>query len=255
MVTQKCGRYEAYDFKHKRLITNLWGLGQNEVISMDKNCIFVNSDDTYGWKWDRPNPKPQSGQTNIAPFAPSICVGTDPLGAFATTEYLPIRLRDIDSLILYANYIYSLMPSAEDSQNLSYDIWVTDSGDPKPSTPRKEIMVWLNRLNVPMPEDKRGDDVSDGYNTFKQYAWENYHAFILDVLPQPEKKTSTVDLKKIFEYLLDKGVLKGDQWLALIALENEVWKGKGEMTINQMDSQLNGTWISCPQVVYSQTLQ
>lgn len=250
-MAEKCGKDQVLDFNKKRLITNLWGIGQNEIIPMDKNCIFVNSDDTYGWRWDRPSPVPQTGQTNIAPIAPSVCVGTDPWGGFSTSEYLPIRIRDINSLVLYANYIYSVVPSPEDSQNLSYDLWITDTGNPNPGTPRQELMIWMNRINVPMPEDKRREDVSDGYNTYKQYAWENYHAFILDVPPQSGLKTHTVDVKKILDYLLNKGELKGEQWLALIVLENEVWKGTGKLTVNNMDAYLNGTWVSCPAVMYS----
>lgn len=248
-MSEKCGKDQVIDFNKKRLITNLWGIGRNETIPFDKNCIFVNSDNTHGWRWDRPSPAPQTGKTT-SPIAPSACIGTDPWGGFSTSEYLPIRIRDIDSLKLYVEYNYSVMPSPDDSQNLSYDLWITESGNPNPNTPRQELMIWLNRLSVPMPEDKLREDVSDGYNTYRQYAWENYHAFILDVLPQPGLKTHTVDVKKLLEYILNKGELKKEQWLALIAFESEVWKGAGELTVNNMDAYLNGTWVSCPAVMY-----
>lgn len=242
-MTDKCGKDQVLDFNKKRLLTNLWGIGQKETIPFDKNCIFVNSDNTYGWKWDRPSPVPQTGQTNIAPIAPSVCVGTDPWGGFSTSEYLPIRIRDISSLVMYADYIYSVMPSPEDSQNLSYDIWITDTGNPNPGTPRQELMIWLNRLNVPMPEDKRLEDFSDGYNTYRQYAYGNYTAFIINSAPSSSIKYQNTNPKKLIDYLVAKRTLSSDLWISKIDLGNEVYKSYGKIEILKLNMKINNILI------------
>ena len=241
--TYKCGRGQVIEFGSRRLATNLWGAPLYENISLDDNCVFKNYDGAFGWTWNRTFPVALSGENNTSPIYPSAGTGTDPWGGYSTSNYLPKRIMDISSFTLDVRYQYSALPSPSDSVNLAYDIWITDTDRPNPETPRKEVMIWLNRLNVPMPEDKRLEDVSDGYNTYRQYAIENATAFIIDSAPSSGVKYQKANPKKLIDYLVAKGDLNGDLWVSKIDLGSEVWKSQGKIDILKLYIRINNMLI------------
>ena len=241
--TYKCGRGQVIDFGSKRLATNLWGAPLDENISLDDNCVFKNYDGTFGWTWNRTVPVALSGENIPSPIYPSVGTGTDPWGGYSTSKYLPVRIMDIGSFTLEVRYRYSALPSPSDSVNFAYDIWITDTDKPNPETPRKEVMIWLNRLNVPMPEDKRLEDVSDGYNTYRQYAIENTTAFIIDAVPLSGVKYQKANPGKLIDYLVAKGDLNGNLWISKIDLGSEVWKSQGKIEIFKLYIKINNTLI------------
>ncbi len=238
----KCGRDQVIEFGSRHLSTNLWGAPARENITLNENCVFRNAG-TFGWQWNRMDPVAVAGETNTFPIYPSVATGTDPWGGYSTNSKLPVRITNISSFILDVRYRYSILPSSSDSVNLAYDIWLTDTDKPGPGTTRNEVMIWMNRLNVPMPEDKRLEDVSDGYNTYTQYAYENYHAFILNVAPESGIKYHKANPKKLIEYLVAKGELSGDLWISRIDFGNEVWKGKGKIEVFNLDMRINNLII------------
>jgi len=240
----KCGRDQVIDLGSRRLFTNLWGAPSHENISLNENCVFRSYGASFGWMWNRMDPV-ASGKNNVLPIYPSVATGTDPWGGYSTSsKYLPVRIMNISSFILDVRYSYSALPSSSDSVNLAYDIWITDTDNPNPGTPRNEVMIWLNRLNVPMPEDKRGEDVSDGYNTYTHYSYDgNYHAFIMNVEPSSGVKYHKANPKKLIDYLVTKGDLSGDLWVSRIDLGSEVWKGDGKLEIQNLNVMINNIFI------------
>ncbi len=241
--TYKCGRDQVIEFGSRRLVTSLWGAPLDENISPLDNCVFKNYDGTFGWTWNRTVPVALSGENNTSPIYPSVGTGTDPWGGYSTSKYLPKRIMDISSFTLEVRYQYSALPSPSDSVNLAYDIWITDTDRPNHERPRNEIMIWLNRLNVPMPEDKRLEDVSDGYNTYRQYAYGNYTAFIIDMPPSSGTKYHKANPKKLIDYLAAKGTLSGDLWISKIDLGSEVWKSQGKIEILKLYIKINNMLI------------
>jgi len=241
--TYKCGRGQVIEFGSRRLATNLWGAPLDENISPLDNCVFKNYDGTFGWTWNRTVPVALSGENNTSPIYPSVGTGTDPWGEYSTSKYLPKRIMDISSFTLEVRYQYSALPSPSDSVNLAYDIWITDTDRPNHETPRKEVMIWLNRLNVPMPEDKRREDVSDGYNTYRQYAIENATAFIIDSAPSSGVEYQKANPKKLIDYLVAKGDLNGNLWVSKIDLGSEVWKSQGKINILKLYIKINNILI------------
>jgi len=241
--TYKCGKDQVIEFGSRRLATNLWGAPLDENISPLDNCVFKNYDGTFGWTWNRTVPVALSGENDTSPIYPSVGTGTDPWGGYSTSKYLPKRIKDIGSFTLEVRYQYSALPSPSDSVNLAYDIWITDTDKPNPGTPRYEVMIWLNWLNVPMPEDKRLEDVSDGYNTYRQYAIENATAFIIDSVPSSGIKYQKANPKKLIDYLVAKGTLSGDLRVSKIDLGSEVWKSQGKIDILKLYIKINNMLI------------
>lgn len=237
--TYKCGRGQFIEFGSRRLVTNLWGAPAEENISPSENCVFRDYDGIFGWTWNRTVPVAFPGENITTPIYPSVGTGTDPWGAYSTSKYLPVRIMNISSFTLEVSYQYSTLPAPSDSTNLAYDIWITDTDRPDRHTPKKEFMIWLNRLNVPMPENKRLEDVSDGYATYRQYAIGNYTAFILDAPPRSGIIYQKVNPKKLIDYLVAKGDLSGDLWISKIDLGSEVWQSQGKIDIIKLNIKIN----------------
>lgn len=233
-VPQKCE--QRIDLNARRLSTNYWGASAQENIPQYDNCVFSNNR-TFGWMWNRT--QPASG----GPIYFSVATGTDPWGGYSNSRYLPVKIMNLSSFMLEVRYQYLTLPSQSDSVNFAYDIWITDTDKPGQGTQRNEVMIWLNRLNVPMPEDKRKEDVSDGYNTYTQYAWENYHAFILNDAPASGRKYQKVNPKKLIDYLAAKGDLNPNLWVSQIDLGSEVWKSRGKLEILYLNIRLNNKLI------------
>uniref|UniRef100_A0A6M3LWK7 Putative glycoside hydrolase n=1 Tax=viral metagenome TaxID=1070528 RepID=A0A6M3LWK7_9ZZZZ len=237
-----CGKNKVIIIGTRRLQTNLWGIPDSEQIDMAKNCAIM-CYSGYGWKWDRQNPKPLPDQTYTAPIYPDLTTGSSPWGGYASNPNLPVQISAINALEFNVNYEYLMMPSSDDSLNFAYDMWVVDKPIPDAETLRtkKEIMIWVNRQNVPMPPAVA--QVSDGVNLYDLMAWENYNAFILNVLPAEGVNSHTVNVKALIDYLVDHGYIPATWYLSEIALGNEIWKSAGRMQIRNMTIALNGNKI------------
>ncbi|MDP2816165.1 MAG: hypothetical protein Q8O19_05755 [Rectinemataceae bacterium] len=238
-MTRVCGKNQVIIAGTRRLQTNLWGVTDGEEIDMAKNCCIM-CYSGYGWKWDRQNPKPLPDSKYTAPIYPDITTGTSPWGGYNSNPNLPVKISDINTLEFRVDYEYLIMPSGDDSLNFAYDAWVLDKPKPDGETllTKKEIMIWVNRQNVPMPSPVA--QVSDGTNTYDLMAWENYYAFILNVLPAEGENSHKVNVKLLIDYLVEHGYIPVTWYLAEIALGNEIWKSSGRMQIRDMAIVLNG---------------
>lgn len=243
-IERECGKDQVIEFGTRRLQTNLWGVGENEKIPPFRDCVF-NYGRYFGWRWDRSNPVPMPGDRNVSPIYPDITTGTSPWGGYHTNPLLPVQVNKIQSLQFEVKYMYTIPPRKEDSLNLAYDIWVIDRPVPDDVSlkTKKEIMVWANRQNVPMPAPKA--QVDDGINQYDLMAWDNYNAFIpaTDVLPRFGVHTHRADVKKLVDYLVQQNLIPADWYLAEIALGNEVWKGRGMVYVIDWSLNLNGVQI------------
>lgn len=238
-----CGKDKLIITGTRRIQTNMWGVPTTEIIPFEKNCIFINEDDTVGWKWDRPDPKPLPGETYTAPTYPDITTGTSPWGGYNSNPNLPVKVSDISSLTLSVDYHYPVLPSPSDGLNFAYDAWILDKKKPDKETLRtkKELMIWVNRQNVPMPAPQA--QVSDGINLYDLDAWTGYNAFILNVPPPSGAASHKVDVKKLLDYLVAHDLIPANWYLAEIALGNEIWKSRGQINIDKMEINLNGVVI------------
>ena len=242
MSDYKCGRDRLVEWGTRRVQTNLWGVPPDESFRDYRNCVFVYPW-YFGWKWDRQYPKPLPGEQSVSPICPDITTGTTPWGGYATNPNLPVKVGDIQSLMFSVNYRYSVIPYPKDSFNLAYDMWVLDKKVPDKVSlnTKKEIMIWVNRQNVPMPPPVA--QVSDGINTYDLVAWEGYNAFMLNVPASYGSKTHTVNVNVLLDYLVAQNLIPADWYLAEIGLGNEVWKSRGQINVTKLAYNLNGVSI------------
>lgn len=220
-------------FQFKYLFNNVWGAGNEEKSSGTlKSYIYYKQDGSFGWEWSRPEPIPNP---TVLPIVPVVMVKNFVIN---NKSYFP-KLKDISYLKLDVDYKYVKPPNG--SYNLAYDIWFVTSGKDRSD----EIMIWINCPGTCSPGTYRGE-FSDGYNVYDLYTrptagggypWA-YYAFILkDRYPIPQ--THTVNVKALFDKLVQLGYLSPELSLYSIDLGNEVWKGSGRIEISRYIININ----------------
>lgn len=221
-----------------RLHNNIWGASQVERSSNAvKTYIYYKANGNFGWEWNRPDPTPNDPNDYAAPIYPEIIVGTS--GPFSSTlPDFPKTLKDVNSLTVEVSYNY--VKPTTGKYNLAYDIWFVDSAGNK----KAEFMVWIYG-------DLGSADryISDGINEYgyfykppsSEFNWD-YHAFVLrnqNLAPSDHK----VNMKSLFDTLINSGKLNPDWKLSGIEFGNEVGRGSGRIEINRFLININGNEI------------
>jgi len=215
------GEYQAQN--------NTWG---KDSLSGWSQCIGLgkNSDGTIiaRWTWDWPN----SG--NDVKAYPEIVFGQKP-GGTTTSASLPEQIKLIDS----ATVSYEMTSTYSGSGNLAFDIWLTNS--PNPSTwgappITHEIMIWLDHYGSMSPGGAWKERVKIDDAEYSVYVGEGYGdgwRYFAFVRTKPQLGVGTLELADFLTYILDKGLVTGDEYLASIEFGNEVVSGAGETIVSK----------------------
>jgi hypothetical protein len=226
--------YEQISVNAHTLINNVWGAPKEEKI---ESGIYRNSDGTFGWYWNRPNPVVNSGVASVFPLYPGIRIGGNRWER-PKSNIFPLRLGNIKSLILDIDYQYVTAPTG--TFDLSYDIFLSEPDQPDSNPQIKaEVMIWLEG-NQKQPDRYYKGEFSDGNNTFSLYSWTMpdgrlYYSFILKS-NSSSRRVYTVDANKLLRQLN----LETDLLLHGIEFGNEVWSGSGNIGIHRYSIQING---------------
>ena len=118
-----------------RLINNNWGSVAWGCTANSPSSVYINSDKSFGWSFDRPNC--DTGDTNQKPDFPEIEFGIHPFGLgsseatspnFSTTTLLPKQVKDITSATVTVDSL-EIKLSSEGSWDLTFELWLS-SKDP-----------------------------------------------------------------------------------------------------------------------------
>lgn len=220
----------------RRLYNNLWGLTEDEKrTKVTKSYIYYKYNGSFGWEWDRPDPR-NNGEY-VTPIYPGVMVGASKFYS-STTEYLPIKLKDINSLTLEVEYIYTKTPTG--AYNLAYDIWFVDNNGYN----KAEVMVWIYGDIKDIPQRYTTDNINV-YEYFyrsptKEFNWD-YHAFILkDQIQTSTLSHHKVNIKILLDMLIESGKLNTDWTMLGIELGNEIGRGSGRIEISKYVINING---------------
>lgn len=222
------------DFGDRRLVNNVWGAPPDEEFS---SGIYQEPEGSFGWYWDRPEPKKKLGEAQVHPIYPCVRIGGSPSEP-SRSSFSPTRVKDLNSLLFDVSYSYPETPTG--ATNLAYDVFFMESNQPSASPAiRAEVMIWVLGTAT-QPADKYNGDFSDGHNTYALYSWvmangRQYYAFLMK-RPSGYEGHHTVDAKK----LLDAIPLKPEWCLHGIDFGSEVWQGQGRIQIDQLSVNLNG---------------
>ena len=221
---------------------NVWNQGtikrENRLQCLLKRV--VDGKVQYGWRWQWPR-----GSGDVKAY-PEVIYGHKPWFTSSTTADLPRRISAIDEL----SVTYDVEMQARGRYNLAFDIWVTSSARPTPSTITHEIMIWVG-------ERTRAWEPSPGYLatrvtiggvrydlTIKPHAeWLNEHgapdvAYIA-FNARTAQLSGNIDVKEFFDYLTENGHLSADGYVASVELGNEVMSGTGEVWLKSYRISVN----------------
>jgi hypothetical protein len=225
------------DVDSLKLVNNQWGAPSDEKLTC---AVYQNAGQTFGWYWDRQDPKTRKGSPLVMPIYPSLRIGGNHVEQSALVSF-PVQLSAVQSLTSSFNYDYPVAPTGV--YDLAYDMFLLDKSQSGTAACRKaEVMIWMHGTLGQPPQTYKGD-FSDGYNTYALYSFvmsdgRLYSAFILKAQPQFPTQHK-VDIKK----LLDKLDLDPNWYIPGIELGNEIVSGSGKIEISQFSLDLNGSGI------------
>jgi hypothetical protein len=225
--------YDQIMINSHSLMNNVWGAPKEETTDAG---VYLNSDGTFGWYWDRPNPKMKSGAKSVLPIYPSMRMGGNCWERTKLAPF-PLRLGEVNSLTFDIEYQYSSVPTG--CYDLAYDIFLSDPNQPDSAPPIKaEVMIWLDGSQKQPKQHFKGF-ISDGNHNFALYSWvmtdgRAYYSFILQDNP-PHQGSYAIDGKKLLDQLgLEPGLL-----IHGIEFGNEVWNGSGKIEIQKFSITVN----------------
>lgn len=219
---------------------NVWNQG---TIKNRTQCLLrrvVDGKVQYGWCWQWPH-----GSGNVKAY-PEVIHGHKPWFTSSTTANLPRPISTIDEL----SVIYDIEMNARGRYDLAFDIWVTTSERPTPSTITHEIMIWMGertRAWEPSPGylAKRvtiGDAAYDLYIR-PRAEWLKEHgapdvAYIA-FNSRTAQLSGRIDVKEFLDYLTNHGYLPADGYVASVELGNEIVNGTGELWLKSYEIRVN----------------
>lgn len=222
------------DNKPVRLYSNLWGITDKEKNDKTlESYIYYKSDGSFGWEWNRPDPRPNKN-TYIAPIYLEAIVGAI-TGESYYSDYFPIEYGDINNWI--ADVEYRTIKSPNGRNNLAFDLYWLDPDDLY--NKKFNIMIWLQGHH----DEQSIGIVSDGINEYIHYKrdagagqyWE-VHVF---ELKNQNLSHNKVDIKKLLDNAFPSGILHDEWIISGMELGSEVWRGSGRIEIEKYIVNLN----------------
>jgi hypothetical protein len=230
----KSNAWDKIEFTSRRLTNNIWGAPDNEKLN---SGVYLNPDNSFGWYWNRHEPKIKTGDTGVKPIYPSVRCGGSPWDP-SNTSYFPVRLTDVKSLKINITYNYPVAPTG--SYNLAYDIFLSDTNQADSSPhPEAEVMIWLHATLTQSSDSYRGD-FNDGTNTYELYSFvmssgRQYYSFVLKE-PSELAAQHAVDAGRLINNLN----LDPNWYIHGVELGNEIINGSGDIEISKFNVILNG---------------
>lgn len=233
-----------------RLIVNKWG--SDELNCPTNLSVFVRSDKTFGWEFDRG----ACGGNKEKPDYPEIEFGIHPFGAgnslattpsFSSTTLLPIQIKDITSASVVLDNLNIAIERAS-TYNLNFEFWLSQrnptEGDPGVHAELITFFGWQDGWDC----DKSGN-VQAGDRGFNlchqddQWAGGKWRYFQFRVNGGSTNNFSgRVDVKALIEWLVSNAGYSRDLWVTRLEVGSEIDDNtKGSVTLRNITFEINGT--------------
>jgi Ca2+-binding RTX toxin-like protein len=222
-----------------RLNNNTWGVGDRvngtdftQTISYDPANLTrdVQMDWAYG---DNPD-------GNILGY-PEIAFGFKPWSQDGP-DFMVTKVSDLRELEITTDIDIG---GETGGFNVAYDLWLTDTPKGGPGDISTEVMVWMHKGDfgggeVPFATYTTADYTAevyttDGFQSGDIATW-RYIAVIID----GDRLDGTIDMDAILRFLVQKGLVSGDEYLTGVELGAEVQKGTGSLDLNSLDYSFGG---------------
>jgi hypothetical protein len=240
-----------------RLLNNNWGalaLGCNASYE-----IFVNTDKTFGWRWDRNATK--CGGDATKPDYPEVEFGIHPFGKnkslvtspdYSSTTVLPIMVKDVMTASVEIDSM-NINVTGDKNWNMNFEMWFTDQNPVTGSHmgAYAETMNWFGWDSSQYTWPDNGQSQIDAGLTFKlghkDDAWPPNQSpqwkYRQWRLPSSMRSFSgKIDVKKILDYLTTtEGWPKDTLWISRFEVGTELDDGSaGTLTFKKVTFEVNG---------------
>ncbi|MGV7222745.1 MAG: GH12 family glycosyl hydrolase domain-containing protein [Nitrospinales bacterium] len=208
---------------------NIWN---SENVKSFQQCVFMSDGEnniTAGWAWNWPGIR-----FGVVAY-PNILYGKNPWLPSTSAE-LPIRIDKVGCL----KTEFDVVQMGSGKNNLSFDLWITNSPSSDPSTISHEIMIWLTSDGF-WPAGSGVDTLiidgneielwkKDNHNPLGDYEWT-----FLALVYQSDFTEGSINIHEILEYLVKKEYIESDAYLSGIQFGNEIVSGYGKSYINNFE--------------------
>ena len=228
-VSASCGNGATFRDKPYTWENNQWGSGKNH--GSYQQCLLerdVNGETQHGWSWIWPG-------TDSSVFAyPEIIFGWKPwTGGKSSDKRFPMKLSDMRHLQIH----YDVETEAEGSYNLAPEVWIishrSGAGAADPKLITAEIMFWQEASGVAQPAGTVVDRPEVAGLTYE--LWQKDHAGdngvggwrLLSFKTPTTLRKGTVPVDALLRYLLQKGLIGANEYIATVEFGNEISGGSG----------------------------
>jgi len=228
-VSATCGNGATFRDKPYTWENNQWGSGKEH--SSYQQCLLerdVNGETQHGWSWIWPG-------TDPSVFAyPEIIFGWKPwTGGKSSDRRFPMKLADMQQLKIH----YDVETDANGSYNLAPEVWIishrSGGGEADPKLITAEIMFWQEAAGEARPAGTVVDRPEVGGITYE--LWQKDNAGdngtggwrLLSFKTPTTMRAGTVPVDELLRYLLKKGLIAPEQYIATVEFGNEISGGSG----------------------------
>jgi Ca2+-binding RTX toxin-like protein len=226
-----------------RLNNNTWGVGDRingtdftQTISYDP--ADLTRDVQMDWAHDD-NP-----DGNILAY-PEIAFGFKPWSQDGP-DFMVTKVSDLRELEITTDIDIS---GQTGGFNVAYDLWLTGTPKGGAGDITTEVMVWTHKGDFGAGDKSVATYTTadytaqvyttDGFTSGDIATW-RYVAVVID----GDRLDGTIDMDAILRFLVQKGLVSGDDYLTGVELGAEVQKGSGSMDINSLDYTFGGYKIT-----------
>jgi hypothetical protein len=233
-----------------RLILNKWG--SDELGCNTSMRIFVNSDRTFGWDFNRG----ACGGNKEKPDYPEVEFGIHPFGAgsnlattpsFPSTNVLPIQVKDIQTASVTVDNLSINLQNAN-AWNINFEFWLSQRNpvtDTNPGVYAELIVFW--GWQDTWACDQTGN-VSAGAKSYglchQSDTWGSgwrYFQFRADGGSQ-RSFSGRVDVKALIDWLVANKGYSRDLWVTRFEVGSEIDDNtSGTVTMRNLTFEVNGT--------------
>lgn len=237
-VASHCTAWTSVAADPWRYVNDQWGADKAQGVY--EQCLLTRQAAgglQIGWTWSWPGFDPTV-------FAyPSATFGWKPWAGGASTDArFPMRLGHLVSLDLS----YEVETDAEGSFNLGAEIWLTSQAPSSmaadPSIITHEVMFWLEHEDSQPPAGQVVDEPALAGAHYELWKLDNIGAdangqgwTILSFKTSEPSRKGQVPIHTFVEYLIEKGELSPDEYLASVEFGNELSGGSGTTWVNRLE--------------------
>lgn len=237
-VVSHCGAWTTVVAGPWRYTNDQWGADKADGVY--EQCLLTRQTtegQQIGWTWSWPGFDPTV-------FAyPSATFGWKPwAGGTPTDARFPMRLGGLVTLDLS----YEVETEADGAYNLGAEIWLTSeapaSTTANPSIITHEVMFWFEHEDSQSPAGAIVDEPTLAGAHYELWKQANIGAdangqgwTILSFKASVGRRKGQLPIHSFVEYLIDKGELSADEYLASVEFGNELSGGSGTTWVKQLE--------------------